>query len=549
MSIFKLNKDIYLAWGIFLLFITLRLYYLDRVFLWNDELDFIQDTFEGEYLWHQSLHTAIAVSQDFATAPWLPMIITLTSIGLFGHHVLVLRIPSILVSILSFWILKLILYRLFSRSPSRLLPLLFFSFSIPSIIYSQSPHPSMYYFLSSGLLILCFLTVSDRISRSPGYRTIAGGIYLFGGVSLLSFVMNYMSLLVSLILTTWLGLEILRLSKGERTRKALFFLCNCSIAFMPLVPLVLLRIRMSAYRLIYRVNDIGDLLLYLYDFFTYHFNFAYTPLLYRPLQLNTATLPFILLCFGGAIYCLVSFPKQRIPILVAIGIFLAAGILQVMPLGGIRHSLTVAPFAYVLAGFGLESLMALGKLSGKARAISRAAITGLILLMLGVFCYSGLKVYSDRRSTLKIDLILKTAQVHEVTRIVGFRHTFGALRVWDATAGGVLDKAGIDLEKYHSGMNDYLSEKYLLVAYRHSFDPPFDPYVAWKANINHRQDGFRNVKVTVLREEIGPLKPEPDIMVHQSIYYPVNGCFIYLIEPLVPDNAQTHSLLISTSFF
>ncbi len=53
--------------------------------------------------------------------------------------------------------------------------------------------------------------------------------------------------------------------------------------------------------------------------------------------------------------------------------------------------------------------------------------------------------------------------------------------------------------------------------------------MAWGGSIPVEE--FGEASITPLVEEIGPLEPEPGIMAHQSIYYPLNGAFIYLVEP------------------
>jgi hypothetical protein len=75
---------------------------------------------------------------------------------------------------------------------------------------------------------------------------------------------------------------------------------------------------------------------------------------------------------------------------------------------------------------------------------------------------------------------------------------------------------------------------YLLVDYRRSFDPdPAWPPLMWNPAISRA--AFSGATITPLREQVGPL--DPRTMGVQSIYYPMNGFFVYLVEPK-PDSPQ-----------
>ncbi len=120
------------------------------------------------------------------------------------------------------------------------------------------------------------------------------------------------------------------------------------------------------------------------------------------------------------------------------------------------------------------------------------------------------------------------AQEHNVGHIVGYRDTGVILSMWDETIGNPLTEQGIRLSDYQSNINGNLTKPYLLVGYRYKLDAE-ETWPSLSFNPNIESDDFEDLRVTTLEEETGPFSPEN--MIVQSIYYPINGFFVYLIEP------------------
>lgn len=248
------------------------------------------------------------------------------------------------------------------------------------------------------------------------------------------------------------------------------------------------------------------------------------------MSFNPISLPYITL-FGVGVACFIIFKKNhRIPALITGLAFLASAYFNLMPFGGIRHSFTIAPFAFIFAGYGIDYLPSAIPYLHLPLSVFRRTVVVIIVIMLLTFLVSGTQLYSKRKSTLVLDDIIKIALKNNVEMIAGLNDTYQILLIMDNTAGKPLKKQELRLVDYRPPMNTNLTEPYILISYRCAFNPGFSNEVEWPAGISLKQ--FKGLNITPIKEVIGPLKPEPNIMKHQSIYYPLNGCFAYLIEPI-----------------
>jgi hypothetical protein len=148
---------------------------------------------------------------------------------------------------------------------------------------------------------------------------------------------------------------------------------------------------------------------------------------------------------------------------------------------------------------------------------------GLVALLavfaLLTFVLSGVHLYADRKATLNIDTVHDLAGEHQVRQVVGYCEAYLILGIMgeDSELGRICDDQP----------PDSTPTPYLLVDYRRTFDPdPSWPTLAWDPVIP--RDMFAGNRITPLIEQIGPL--DPHTMGVQSIYYPMNGFFVYLIE-------------------
>ena len=544
-----MKKKVYIT-VIFLVFISLRLIGFCSDYLWLDEVDFMANTFAGEEwfryrfvptepgeglriigknTWLETLETSLSITTRATTAPWFPVFILHLLTYFFGHHLSLLRLPALLVSLASLYLLFRILNKLFSSRAARYFPLLVFTFSVPTIIYGRSPQPIMYYFLATVIQVVVFLKILDRCRGTVALEDIFRDIRLLTRVSLLVFFLSYMSILICLIFLVYY--LILALGKSGRRfspREYLRLLGEIGINLLPLGILAFLRYRMGDHRFVFGVENPGEFLRLAFASLTYNFNFAYTPGLYKPFGPNPVTWPFIALAILGLIYFFRQRQRHRWPALISLVIFSIFAWREMMPLGGIRHTLVVTPFLYIFAGYGLQGISdrTAGDLKPGGHATTIAG--ALTLLTVVVFLFSGSRLYSRRESTLNLREIAELARVHDVGTVVGFGESVIVLALMSRSREGLLEERAIRLKQYLPGWNTPPPERHLLVSYRHAVDPPFRR-MAWGGSIPVEE--FGGASITPLVEEIGPLEPRPDIMAHQSIYYPLNGAFIYLVEP------------------
>jgi hypothetical protein len=256
-----------------------------------------------------------------------------------------------------------------------------------------------------------------------------------------------------------------------------------------------------------------------YDLLSYHFNFSYDPDLYMPRGNNWLSLPFVLLVIGGvACWLYRRRAEAAVPLAWAAAVILGAGALKVMPYGGLRHSFTLAPFLYVAVGYGVMAVPV-----GRWRDALSGAAAGLALV---IFALSGVHLYADRQSTLDIKTVHALAEQYGTQRVMGYCETYLILGIWQESGGGTDD---LDLAEVCKGDGEASAgTPYLLVDYRRTFDPdPTWPALAWNPAIS--REIFAGARITPLIEDVGPL--DPHRMGVQSIYYPMNGFFVYLVEP------------------
>lgn len=514
--------------------LLIRCICLGSSFLWHDEVDIIATMFDT-HREENILATSFFSATEGSSSPWLPLLILHGVIRLFGPHIYAVSIPSLMFFGIALFFLSLSFCRLFAGPAERWFPLFLLTISIPSIFYSRSPQPIICYFLSTTLQIYVLVRIMIMVRCDFSLRSAVRGVDIFAQVSLIAFLFNYMSILIYLLLMGYYIIWYPGARPGRfKLKEILSLIGEALVCFIPLAILTALRqfvLGAGKHRLIYQVEGPGDVFRLIYDFFTYHFNFAYSPELYKPLGINALSWPFILLTAGGIAYFLLRNRKHRLPAAVILAVFFASVYFKIMPFGGIRHSMTIAPFAYLFLAYGIQGLDNSLRHFKKGPLLFKTVLIALILYAVSIFIFSGSDFYIKRSSRFNLQEIIELARVHGVSKIAAFEHTYEVIRIIDYTAGDILNKNGLTMEGYDFDPMIFPDDdKYFLVAYRHAFNPEFDDAVAWPAAINNDPEEFKDVKVTALREIIGPLKPAPDVMIQQSIYYPINGFFVYLIE-------------------
>lgn len=508
------------------IFVGLRLAGLGSAYVWIDDVHSFTYTNLDPTPWSHMLGDAFQHSLD-TTGPFFPTLILKMINTLVGPHLVALRLPALIVGLLSFLMLYRVLSRLFVSTGARLLPLFLFAFSVPSIIYSQSIQPSIYYFLASVVQLDVFISLVTDLKPYTPTAKIFRKLQVFALVSTLLFFVNFMSGLTYGILVVCYVLMIG--IKSRKPRKLAVTTLNAVIVTLPLLILALLRARSGEvsrpyFEGVYYLDTLEALARVpqlTYDLLAYHFNFAYDPGWYVPRGENVLALPFVLLILAGAACFFTRRRWTLIPFAFAIIIILSAAALKLMPFGGLRHSLTLAPFLYVATGYGIEAFQK----AAQHRSIKRLApgLTALLAVFaMLTFALSGVHLYADRKATLDTTTLQRLAAEVQVQRIVGYCETYLILGVMEKDFGAIeLGQICDDQPP------DSIPTSYLLVDYRRTFNPdPSWPLLVWNPALPREQ--FTERHITSLIEDVGPL--DPHTMGVQSIYYPMNGFFVYLVE-------------------
>ena len=514
---------------------ALRLTNINAAYLMND--DSKSPTIFGKIPWRE-MPAAEAAHLARTTGPILPNILLGVLPNLFGARLYVLRAQCIAVSAALLLLLHGILLRLRIHPWPRYTALFLFVFSIPSILYGQSVVPSIYYSLSTTIQIAVFIPMVQRLKSGRSPEQIARDIQVFCWVAFFVFFLNFMSLLISvLFLSHYLYLVLLA---AKNRREAALTSARCAVemglGLLPTFILAFLRILKGDaprpyFRGLYYIESPGDIPRLTYDFLTYHFNFAYTPKLYRPLGPNLLGIPFVVLVAGGLLFFCFRHRRHIGPVVLAVVITWGAMTVELMPYGGLRHSLTLAPFAFLLAAYGLEGLCAATARWDRAQVTLKAVCLAISAFVIVVFSISGYRIYPDRASRLDIERIARLAEEHGINKVVGYRENFPILWAMDYSQGKVFEKHGLHMAAYRPELNQG-REPYLLVDHRRGFDTSWyhlERNRAWPPEFP--ETDFVGARIIPLIEEVGPLPPESSIMQIQSIYYPLNGCFVYLIVP------------------
>jgi hypothetical protein len=197
-----------------------------------------------------------------------------------------------------------------------------------------------------------------------------------------------------------------------------------------------------------------------------------------------------------------------------------------MPFGGVRHSFTLAPFAFVFAGYGVEALRkTLGRCHLSANNAGRCVAAIISIIAVTIFLFSGVKLYAARESSIDLNRLGSFAKQYGVNTVVGWKDTYDILLMKNCTEGDIFRRRGIELCRYDKSVD----KPYLLVGYRYRFNPPKGFKGIWGSTIPASH--FKRKEIITLVENDGLL--DIKTMGVQSIYYPVNGFYVYLIKPMI----------------
>lgn len=522
------HREKYMLGAIAALFITLRLIYIKATFLWVDDMLTLPII---NYTPWMDLPGIVFEHAQRITGPFLPSLFDAIIVNIVGPNIIAIRLLSVLVSVLSLLLLNAVIKLLFPESYlARWIPLLLFTFSIPSIIYAQQIQPSIYYLLATITLLYVYIRLFQHAHVDLG--NLYFPMFIFVLVASFLFFLNYMILLIIFMLSLLLTLRIYFAARlGQIGWKAgLVQIVYFTVIHLPLLWIayhVLYNEKTNAARSYFIPFYSNSPLIFLrdtYDFVTYHLNFTYNPSLYQPLGFNLLSLPFFLLFLWGVRVFALRDKLHSLMVIIAIGFLIFLKTIQIFPYAGTRHTFTIAPILYLFVGYALWQLE-------RSQRMKNFISFGFVVLVLGIWCVSGWHLYEMRRSRLNLQSLITLTQEYDIQHILAFASTYRIITVKDYTDGHPLTIAHLTINSM--GRLDDLAdikfdEPFLLVAINNAINPDWEnPFGVNPAGIVASKG---NYKVTALIEDHGLLPT--DLSIAQSIYWPVNGFFVYLIEPI-----------------
>jgi hypothetical protein len=502
------------------IYVGLRLINLQTTLLTEDDIMTVPAlTFVP---WNQ-LPTVIYERLTLITGPIFPTVLDAVLVNLYGASLLALRLHSVVVSVLGFIFLWRILKQLFPDDLwAQMLPCVLYTFSIPSIIYTQQIQPTVYYSLGTALQLTTFI---------PFYRTSYNDsalwrrMVIFVGVSTVAFFLNYISVLVTVILgAIWcFRLYDAVRHKNLKLREGMWLFIGFTASHLLLFLLILNRPYQGSparnYFIPYYLLNLIEFIQHSYDIITYHLNYVFDTALYRPLGYNILSLPFVVLVLVGMLRFIHA---ERLHILYAAFALLTlymASLATIYPYGGVRHSFALAPFVYIFVGYGVVAFR---------HRWREMVLGGLIVYMLVCWFLWGVNVYDMRRSRLDGAVVAQMVADYNVSTVVAHFDTYETL-ILQASLDTILPDTVslIQLRSRQDLGSPQLEEPFLLVAYRTAINPTWaNPPDAAPVNIPYNLEDF---SIEPIITDVG-LLPGP-ILGPQSIYDPINGFFLYYVEP------------------
>ncbi|MEJ2704471.1 MAG: hypothetical protein P8Z79_18710 [Sedimentisphaerales bacterium] len=378
--------------------LSLRLYALENVFLWNDETD----NFDEQIFGHMSTSLrryAALESQELTLGPAWSLIIALTC-RVFGGVVSVGRMPSVLFGTAAILCIFYLVYRLLQpNDDERLFAPAFVAavlaaVSIIQIQYSQRIIPYGAVPLLTTAIMIAHLKIVHIIQKKllpTGklilwcilYTLIAGfSVYLHLSVTMILFASFIM-----LFHTAFRSSDIDRDRDRDR-RIVVFGLVALTSLAVSLAWIGNVIHTQSGYRFYlapyYHPLNLGAipfLLSRAYDLLTYNLNLFYNGALYWPRRLNPVLLPLILMCVVGwcrSVMGRFGWTAKHLSLFGTITILLTAllSLLERYPFGGVRQTLFMSPFIYTFTAMGFWTLMR----SRFGKAVAGVTAMGYLIL-------------------------------------------------------------------------------------------------------------------------------------------------------------------------
>ena len=455
--------------------------------------------------------------------------------------------------------IALIVWLAFRLFPGSLPPVLAVSllatFSISSIFYGQFGEVYSIYFLAGAIQYLVFWTVLRRDYSWYGYLAFIVAAYLCG---LFEYIQVWLTL----------GLLVASLLESNAVRRSTRIL-RAGTAFilfgiLNLIPFFFLlsKMNLSAGHLGYYTHyypglkstagfftgiesDVWYWLTRTYDLLNYHLALVFNTEVYRPLNWNWIMLPFVLAGIG-AIFIRIrkGQDKERgiIAVLIGVlGVFTLGNFLYLLPYGGLRNTLLLAPIIWLAYG---EAVSQWVKVDWKKRS-GMLIVWALVIIPVCPFLISLPAFYRDRVARLDIGQLEEIIKENRPDTLIMAEATYDPFRMilqrHPEFQTEVLDRYGVKLTSFFELGEENWGKYPILVPGEKVL--ALDFYLPY----NGRDIGFGiyayhpslyelsgpDWDVEVILEEPGK---NVEMEEHQSIYYPPNSVYLYLMRRVAQDH-------------
>lgn len=428
-------------------------------------------------------------------------------------------------------------------------------FSIPSIVFGQFGEVYAIYFTAGVIQYLFYWTVLRVRYRWRDYLVFAGIAYccaLFG----------YLQVLITAGLLLASVCERGGISRGGRLlRASLSFLFYGVLNAMPFFYFITRTTFAGVFRHYYSAyypplgllasegeSLVGWGVYFLtrtYDLFNYHLSLVFDPRFYQPLEWNWFSLPFLLAAAGAAI---LYFPGRRgrsrgiISALICLLIvFLAANLLRLVPYGGLRNTLFIAPAIWLSYGVIVEQYQ---KVINR-RWLRVPVVMILIVLPLLPFLFSLPGFYSDRVSAVDLARLEELIEEYRPDTLIMAEATYDPFRMilqrHPEFQSRVLERNGVNLTSFFEFSDSRWGRYPLPVPGKNVL--ALDFYLSYNSRCEGPGITNDHPDLTALAGPgwiIEPLIEQPGknctVRQHQSIYYPPNSFYVYRLRPVgTPD--------------
>ena len=276
-----------------------------------------------------------------------------------------------------------------------------------------------------------------------------------------------------------------------------------------------------------------------YDLLNYHTSLVFDKRFYQPLEWNWISFPFILAATGAIVLYFSSKRKNSHGILAVLAgvltVYIMGNILLVVPYGGLRNTLFIAPVIWIAYGALVEQYQ---------RVINRRwlrTFSGILFVLLAIFpfIFSFPRFYSDRVSNLDLDKLGELIEEFRPDTLIMAEASYDPFRMilqrHPEFKTDVLDRYGVNLTSFFELGNDRWGKYPLPIPGQNVL--ALDFYQS--SNGSYEGTGITNDHPN-LAELSGPdwiiepiiekTGPNAEISQHQSIYYPPNSVYLYLMK-------------------